>query len=144
MIKNDYYSIAINDIRYLQAGLGRGYYNNIAVGAQQIAEKMLKSAVELACPSPESMLKNNNLRKMADSLRDNGVTIETDRDKLSTLKDYYFEARYPGDDFVEVTEAECDTCLDTMYRVVEDINRFREERGLPVEQIEELYEKGKQ
>ncbi len=47
-MKNEYYSIALGDLEYLQATLHLPYYNNIAIAAQQVAEKMLKSVVELS------------------------------------------------------------------------------------------------
>ena len=48
VMKNEYYSIALGDLEYLQATLHLPYYNNIAIAAQQVAEKMLKSVVELS------------------------------------------------------------------------------------------------
>lgn len=39
MKNNDYYFIACEDLKYLQCTLDTSHYNNIAVGAQQVAEK---------------------------------------------------------------------------------------------------------
>lgn len=64
-----YYSIACNDLSYLQATLHLPFYNNIAVGAQQVTEKMLKSVAELVCVNPESVLKTHNLRTIANKMR---------------------------------------------------------------------------
>jgi hypothetical protein len=48
-MKNDYYEIAYNNLLYLQATLHLPFYNDIAVGTQQVAEKMLKSVAEYVC-----------------------------------------------------------------------------------------------
>lgn len=50
-MKNEYYDIACGDLEYLHFGLASHNYNRISVDAQQVAEKMLKSVLELACPS---------------------------------------------------------------------------------------------
>ncbi|MEG0963341.1 MAG: hypothetical protein RSF88_10855 [Lachnospiraceae bacterium] len=49
MSNYDYYTIAYNDLRYLQLTLGTDFYNQIAVAAQQIVEKMLRSISERVC-----------------------------------------------------------------------------------------------
>ena len=58
-MKNEYYSIAYNDLLYLQATLHLPFYNNIAVNAQQVAEKVLKSVVEIVSPDAEGILKTH-------------------------------------------------------------------------------------
>lgn len=45
-MKNDFYAIACEDLKYLQATLHLPYYNQIAVQSQQVAEKMIKSVAE--------------------------------------------------------------------------------------------------
>lgn len=37
---------------------------------------------------------------------------------LAYLTDFYFDARYPGDDFCTVTKAEFEKCLVIMYDTV--------------------------
>ena len=50
-MKNDYYSIACENLRFLQSSLKskEAYYNNFAILAQQIAEFLLKSVAERVC-----------------------------------------------------------------------------------------------
>ena len=37
---------------------------------------------------------------------------------LAYLTDFYFDARYPGDDFYTVTKEEFEKCLSVMYDTV--------------------------
>lgn len=48
-MKNDFYAIACDDLRYLQATLHLPFYNQIAIQSQQVAEKMIKSVAERSC-----------------------------------------------------------------------------------------------
>lgn len=139
-MNNDYYSIAMNDLLFMQANIKSncGYYNNIATIAQQIAEKLLKSLVESMCPDPERLLKSHNLYLLATKLNENGASLTVDLDKLSTLKNFYIDARYPGDDFIIVSKDSCESAVKTVYNVVQDVNRIRKQNGLFVEDIKEI------
>lgn len=134
-MKNDYYDIAYNNWRYLEIGLSYPMYNDLAVSAQQVAEKMLKSAVEHTCIDVESLLKSHNLRALYDKIHQAEPDFVLDRNALSTLKDYYFDAKYPGDNFVSVTREECQECLEIMYDVIEQVNQLRNRLGLYTEHI---------
>ena len=133
---NDYYKIACNDQYYLQATLHLPYYNQIAVGAQQVAEKMIKSVAERTCVGIEKLMASHNLRALYTEIRKNEESFELDRDKLSTLKDFYFDARYPGDNYVDVDEEDCGFCISVMYDVVEAVNAFRQKYELPFQEFE--------
>lgn len=61
-MKNDYCDIACSDLEYLQATLHLKYFNQFAVAAQQIAEKMLKSVAEVVCVGIEKLMATHNLR----------------------------------------------------------------------------------
>ena len=123
--------IACNDLYYLQATLHLPYYNQIAVGAQQVAEKMIKSVAERTCVGIEKLMASHNLRALYTKIMKNEPEFVLDRDRLSTLKDFYFDARDPGDNYVDVDEDDCMRCLLTMYDVVEAVNSFRERHELP-------------
>ncbi len=135
-MKNEYYSIALGDLEYLQATLHLPYYNNIAIAAQQVAEKMLKSVVELSSVNCESLLRSHNLRALYDEAFKQFSVSPVNRGDLSMLKDYYFDAKYPGDNFVNVTEAECEQCLTTMYDVIEFVHAARNKLGLDCVQVD--------
>lgn len=135
-MKNEYYSIALGDLEYLQATLHLPYYNNIAISAQQVAEKMLKSVVELSSVNCESLMRSNNLRALYDEAFKQFSISPVNRGDLSMLKDYYFDAKYPGDNFVNVTAAECEQCLNTMYDVIDFVHAARNKLGLGCSKVE--------
>lgn len=129
-MKNDYYYIALEDLQYLQATLHLPYYNNIAVATQQVAEKMLKSVAERVSVDCRHLMRSHNLRALYDLVYNEYPVLPVNRGDLSMLKDYYFDAKYPGDSFVNVTEAECSQCLNTMYEVIDYTNAVRKQLGL--------------
>lgn len=135
-MKNDYYDIACEDLNYLQATLHLPYYNQIAVQAQQIAEKMLKSVAEHSCIGIEKLMHSHNLRALYDAIHEQEPEYCLDRARLSMLKDFYFDAKYPGDNFVNVTNQDCQECLDMMYDVAEQTNQFRQKYQLEYHQIQ--------
>ncbi len=133
-IRNDYYSIACNDLEYLQAVLHLPFYNKMASDSQQIVEKLLKSVAEL-CSVDKTVLNSHNLRKINQEIKNCGIDLGLKAKDLAMLTDYYFDARYPGDDFVVVTKEECAECVDIVNQVFAAVNSFRKEKGLEVEQI---------
>lgn len=138
-MKNEYYSIAYNDLLYLQATLHLPFYNNIAVNAQQVAEKVLKSVVEIVSPDAEGILKTHNLRGLYNEISKYLPTFELNQWKLSMLKDIYFDAKYPGDNFMEIDQKTCDECLSIMYDTIEAVNQFRAQEGLDIFTFNKLY-----
>lgn len=135
-MRNDYYEIAYNDLLYLQATLATGFYNNIAVGAQQVTEKMLKSVAERVCLGIEGLMHTHNLRGLYDAIHSVESSFILDRGELSILKDLYFDAKYPGDNFVSVTKEMCEESLSVMYDTIEAVNSLREILGLTVYPVE--------
>lgn len=137
-MKNDYYSIAINDLEYLVSVIphARGY-NQIAVQAQQAAEKLLKSVAEIVCTSDiEEILKTHNLKKIYTAIqRESDEFTNLNARDLAYLKDYYFEAKYPGDDFITVTLEQCNECLEIMYEVFNVVNQFRVHYSLEIKTL---------
>ena len=60
-----------------------------------------------------------------------------DRGALSMLKDFYFDAKYPGDNYVIVDRETCEECLATMYDCIREVHKIREELGLENHSIKE-------
>lgn len=135
----NYYDIAGRSLSYLQKTLGFPEYNDMVFQMQQVSEKMLKSVVEAVCPDPEDILKSHNLKRIYREIKKNEPNFKLEEKDLSMLKDYYFDARYPGDDYIDVTKEECVECLDIMYDVIAEVNRFREARGMEISPVEEVF-----
>lgn len=116
-MKNDYYAIACEDLKYLQVTLSSTYYNQISVQAQQVAEKMLKSVAERTCTDIEKLMGSHNLRGLYDAIHQHETQFCLDRGKLSMLKYFYFDAKCLGNNFVTVSREECQECLDTISKI---------------------------
>lgn len=130
-MKNNYYDIAYNDYQYLTATMHTDLYNNISVQIEQIVEKLLKSVMEVVCiPCDKQTLNGHNLRKIYLNITKEVVDFELDADALSSLKDLYFDAKYPGENFIEVTEDMCIKYTRLMYEVIRVVNNFRVESNL--------------
>lgn len=138
MNKVDYYNICIKDYYYLKSTLNLPLYNNITVGIQQVTEKALKSIVEFGCINAEKELTSHNLRTIAKKIKDD-VGISFDEKDMAYLKDFYYDARYPGDDYIEVSRDQCEKCLDIMNNTLLQINNFRQSVGLSTFKFEELH-----
>ena len=138
-MKNDYYDIACNDIIYLQNSLNLPLYNQIAVNAQQVVEGLLKSTAERTCIGIEKLMLSHNLRALYDEIHKVEPSFKLDRGQLSMLKDYYFDAKYPGDNFVIVSQDDCDAALTVMYDTINEVNRLRETLGLPIKRFERKF-----
>lgn len=136
MSNNDYYAIAYNDLRYLQLTLGTDFYNPIAVAAQQIVEKMLKSIAERVCIGNEKLMCSHNLRALYLEIHSVCPQFVLDKGALSMLKDFYFDAKYPGANYVDVDWESCAECIDVMYDVIEKVHVIRKQLGLPIEEVE--------
>lgn len=122
MIENNYLAIAKNDLRYLESNLEMKstFYNQLSVQCQQVAEKYLKGSLERICleTAVPDLLRGHNLKKVASKLNDLVSGLNLDTVGLAYLSDFYFDARYPGDDFYNVSKEEFDKCLSIMYDTV--------------------------
>ena len=107
MIKNNYLDIAENDLQYLEAVLktGNTFYNQLAVQCQQVAEKFLKGYLDriLLEEDGSDLLRKHNMKKIAAKLNEIKPELKLDTIGLAYLTDFYFDARYPGDDFYTVS-----------------------------------------
>lgn len=130
MIRNNYLDIAENDLQYLESVLavGNTFYNQLAVQCQQVAEKYLKGYLDkfLADEDVTDLLRKHNMKKIASKLNAVKTGLELDTIGLAYLTDFYYDARYPGDDFYNVTKEDLDKCLSVMY---DTVNKLRNEFG---------------
>lgn len=115
-------------MEYLESVLktGSSFYNQLAVQAQQVTEKYLKGYLDrLAVEEDVSdLLRKRNMKKIASKLNDLNPELELDTVGLAYLTDFYYDARYPGDDFYTVTEAEFQKCLSIMYDTVNRLKKM--------------------
>ena len=129
MIRNSYLDIAENDLVYLESVLKTGsrFYNQLAVQCQQVAEKYLKGYLDrlLTDEDVSDLLRKHNMKRIASRLNELYPDLELDTIGLAYLTDFYFDARYPGDDFSVVTEQEFQKCLSIMYDTVNKLKTLK-------------------
>lgn len=133
MVKNDYYSIACNDYKFLSSNLDSDFYNNMAVLCQQICEKALKSILICINPDAKTVLNSHNLRQIYFAINEDEEVINLDIAKLSLLKDYYFEVRYPGDNFTNVSKEEFEMAYSILIDVLNEVNKWRIKHSLDID-----------
>lgn len=129
MIKNTYLAIAENDLAYLEEvrKTGSTFYNQLSVQCQQVAEKFLKGYLDnlLLEEDVSDLLRKHNMKKIAVKLNDLYPELGLDTVGLAYLTDFYFDARYPGDDFYTVTKEEFNKCLSIMYDTVKKLKQLK-------------------
>lgn len=130
-IENSYYDIACNDFMYFCDAISPKYFNQVSAQAQQIAEKMLKSVADLTCVNIEKLMLSRNLRAIYDAIHEEDSEFNLDRRSLALLKDYYYDARYPGDNFVTVTKEEFIDLLNILMDVIQEVETWRSNHDLP-------------
>ena len=125
MIRNSYIDIAENVLQYLESVLktGNTFYNQLAVQCQQVAEKSLKGYLDRTVLEEDmsDLPRKHNMKKIASKLNDMNPGLKLDTVGLAYLTDFYFDARYPGDDFYTVSKEEFEKCLSIMYDTVEKL-----------------------
>lgn len=124
---NSYMGMAENDYLYAKAGMDicqqLGNYNSVAAGCAQAAEKYLKALAEICLvedPDGVAVMKTHNLRTLVNKLKEYLPEAPLNSKDCKWLGDFYFEARYPGDNFVVVNEEDARECI----RITEDIRRI--------------------
>ena len=75
---------------------------------------------------------SHNLRALYDEIKRVDTSLQLERKDLALLKDYYYDARYPGDNFVIVTVDELREALEIMLDVVEAVNCWRTSHELEI------------
>lgn len=119
---NSYYGMAYNDYCYAKAGMQvgeqLGNYNGVAALCAQSAEKYLKAVLEITFSEEAlGLLHSHNLRAITNKLKEIYPDLPLSTKDMKWLGDFYFDARYPGDNFVEVNKDDALECL----RLTEDL-----------------------
>ena len=124
MIQNDYYHIAMNDIEYLNAVKHLPYYNQHCIACQQICEKLLRHIITISYSGDEKdrILKSHSLRTIYRGIKSYIPSFILPEEELASLTDFYFDAKYPGNDFFTADEDDFNKCYATVNNVVEAIN----------------------
>ena len=132
-----YREIAENDLLWAKASLSvgdqMGQYNMVVVQAQQSAEKFMKGfIIDFMNENGkyDKDLTTHNLRKMALLINEFLGRKVLNPIECKYLGDWYFDARYPGDNYTEITDREeAENCItlaekirDTLCEEISKIN----------------------
>lgn len=108
-----YAEIAENNLLWAKYGLDigekLGQYNTVVIEAQQSAEKFMKGFITDYVNinhQYDKDLSTHNLRKLALIINDFTPNKTLDPMKCKYLGDWYFDARYPGENYTEITDKE--------------------------------------
>lgn len=124
--KGTYYSIAFDDFQYLMDQKNSKYINHLAPLCQQCAEKYLKSViVDSGIPLENTeLLKSHSLVKLFTYINENIITLDIPRRELRLLTDFYYDTRYPGDNFYIINEAELESGIELLYEIKSIADNF--------------------
>jgi len=125
MSLKNYFDFAENDYHYFVASCERDDVANIMGAiAQGICEKYMKHIIdEYQTPAnaseraeKEAVLSEHPLNRLIHHIHTHlNVSFSHEAEaKMRNINGYYFNARYPGDDSVELTKEDIEDCLDAV------------------------------
>lgn len=120
---NNYLSIANNDYLYAKAIKDLGFNNNVGFTCVNTVEKLFKSVAELTVQDCSELLRSHNLRRLYRSIS-HEISLDIHEGDLSTMTDFYFDSRYPGDDFTEITDDDLKMCYEILEKVYTAVNNW--------------------
>ena len=131
----NYYRIALNEFKYLEYNIqieDEDIYNRNGILCEQVVEKLLKHIVERACFKEDysNLLKGHNLVKLYKAILEEGIELDLSINMLRTLKDYYFDANYPGDNFILLTKEEVDEAYAFTKDTLAKVKKVIEDKGI--------------
>lgn len=146
-VRNSYYSLADNELKFAKSSLNIcaiiDDYNQCAALCAQSAEKFMKALVERAFSDIDDLdyLRTHNLRKLHGLITSKYDFPVSSKD-CKWLGDFYFDARYPGDNFILVTKEDAEECINIasyIKEAVDDIfNKIEKEKAAEVSELNKL------
>ena len=123
MIENNYKSLAENEFLYMQASIQiakqLGNYNVLATQCAEVCEKYLKAVISekmIMNADNKILLQTHNLRNILSRIKEDYEVKITLRE-IKYVGDFYYDARYPGDNFMNVDEEAIEDCIEITNRV---------------------------
>lgn len=119
-------------ILWKEGNVTNDYKQLLAIQAQQVVEEFLKHLVSIFCVDhieANNVIDKHSLKKVNSILRECDVDLDIDLKDLTFLQDYYFDARYPGYDFVVVTQEEAKLCIDVVEEIKNKVQDFMISKG---------------
>lgn len=130
---NSYYGMGYNDYLYAKHNINIareiGNYNGVASMASQSAEKLLKAVIEYYFVDDEDcirLMKSHNLRTLLEKIKTRFIDCPLDSKDYKWLGDFYYDARYPGDNFIMVGEESGEECIRLLEELLQWIDGIKE------------------
>lgn len=122
---NSYLSIARRAHKVVLRMYGCGGENEFAASAQKTAERYLKAVLEEypADYMPNDVLKSHSLRKLYGYTEHLGF-LGINQEVIGMLNGYYFEASYPGDNFIMVSKEQEKKCKEMLEEIATKVELF--------------------
>lgn len=104
--KITYFTRAENDYQYYNQDIINGRVGDtLCVNAQSICERYLKHIINsFCCDIPKKVMRTHSLRVLRNFIQGNLPDFNVDWKTVMKADGFYFTARYPGDDAIEVTK----------------------------------------
>ncbi len=129
--KNTYYSIGYDDYLFAKDSLPlcdrSNSYNSVVAILAQSAEKFLKEIIEQKFVDDSSciaILRTHNLRVLVNKIKERYPEVALNSMECKWLGDFYFDARYPGDNYVVVAKDDAYTALEIATSILECTNEI--------------------
>lgn len=123
MIENSYRSLAENEYLYMKASIEVARrlrnYNILAAQCAQICEKYLKAIIAeklIMDANNKELLQSHNLRSILTKIKE-VYPMEITLREVKYVGDFYFDARYPGENFTAVDEEAINDCIEITENV---------------------------
>ncbi len=101
-VMNSYLELGLSDLRFSLHGYEENEYNQVCSLGVQAVEKFLKAILEVKAIGIDStILKTHNLKKLIKEVNDCVSNFKNDTSKIFQISSYYFDVRYPGENFYE-------------------------------------------
>lgn len=128
-MKNSYYSIGYDDYLFARDSLPlcerTSNYNSVTTILAQAAEKLLKEVIERKFVDDSaciSILRTHNLRVIVNKILERYPESSLNSMECKWIGDFYFDARYPGDNYITVSKEEAYLALEITERILESVD----------------------
>lgn len=115
--KKGYLKTAENDFMYLKDDYERKHFGNpFCFLCQNICERYLKYVVDEYCSDQgiTELLKTHSLRKLVRYIQRELPEFQCNWSTVLKADGFYFNTRYPGEDYIEVVSEDCEECWEAV------------------------------
>ena len=106
---NSYKELALYDMKSVKANYNYELWNKVGRECQQVCEKYMKHYLQKNHLLTEDLERTHNLKKLIRVIPGYNKDLYKN---LSVVGDYYFEANYPGDNFLELNKEMADEAIE--------------------------------